>query len=78
MYFKLGQACVKNWGSTVTLQIGEIVVTTWASLVIKKWGNWYYKIGTVITDLALRYYKMEQFLQIGSFLTNCSRHYTLW
>ena len=36
MYFKLGQACVKNWGSTVTLQIGEIVVTTRASLVIKK------------------------------------------
>ena len=36
MYFELGQACVINWGSIVALQIGEIVITTWASLVIKK------------------------------------------
>ena len=36
MYYKLGQACVTNWGSFVLLQIRANVVTNW--------GN-YYKLG---------------------------------
>ena len=29
MYYKLGQACVTNWGSFVLLQIRANVVTNW-------------------------------------------------
>ena len=36
MYYKLGQAFVKNWGSFVLLQIGASVATNWGS---------YYKLG---------------------------------
>ena len=40
MYYKLGQACVKNWGSFVLLQIRAKVVTNW--------GTIYYKLGKVL------------------------------
>ena len=36
MYYKLGQACVTNWGGFVLLQIRANVVTNWGS---------YYKLG---------------------------------
>ena len=36
MYYKLGQACITNWGSFVLLQIRANVVTEWGS---------YYKLG---------------------------------
>ena len=63
MYYKLGQVCVKNWGSFVLLQIradvGERKV--------------YYKLGK------LHYYKLRQvLLQIGEkFITNLGRYYKL-
>ena len=31
MYYKLGQACVANWGSFVLLQLKANVVTNWGS-----------------------------------------------
>ena len=55
MYYKLGQACVTNWGSFVLLQIRANVVTNWGS---------YYKLGKI-------YYKLGQnLLQIGAGITN--------
>ena len=53
MYYKLGQACVINWGSFVLLQIRANVVTNLqigaASLL---------QIGTAITNQGNRYYKI--------------------
>ena len=34
MYYKLGQACVTNWGSFALLQIRANVVTNWGSFII--------------------------------------------
>ena len=48
MYYKLGQACVTNWGSFVLLQIRANVVTNWGSFVITNWGKMYYKSGQVL------------------------------
>ena len=50
MYYKLGQACVTNWGSFVLLQIRANIVTNWGSFIITNWAsvvtNWgsYYKL----------------------------------
>ena len=48
MYYKLGQACVTNWGSLNVLQIGANIVTNWDSFIrasfITNWGR-YYKLG---------------------------------
>ena len=63
MYYKLGQACVTNWGSFVLLQIRANVVTNWGS---------YYKLGlSLLQNRAAitksgRYYKLGQLLQIGA------------
>ena len=78
MYYKLGQACVTNWGSFVILQIRTNVVTNWGSFIITNRGkccyNWgsYYKSGqpllqnrVAITNWG-RYYKLWQLLQIGA------------
>ena len=45
MYFKLGQACVANWGSFVLLQIRANVVTNWGLFIITNWGKCCYKLG---------------------------------
>ena len=64
MYYKLGQACVTNWGSFVLLQIRANVVTNWGSFIITNWGKCCYKLG--------------QLLQIGAkCITNCGRYYKL-
>ena len=42
MYYKLGQACVTNWGSFVLLQIKANVVT------ITNWAKTYYKLGQIL------------------------------
>ena len=52
MYYKLGQACVTNWGSFVLLQIRANVVTNWGTFIITKWGKCCYKLGS--------YYKLGQ------------------
>ena len=72
MYYKLGQACVTNWGSFVLLKIRANVVTNWGSFIITNWGN-YYKLGqpllrnrAAITNWGKIYYKLRQVLQIGA------------
>ena len=43
MYYKLGQACVTNWGNFVLLQIRENI-TNWGSFIITNWGKCCYKL----------------------------------
>ena len=76
MYYKLGQACVTNWGSFVLLQIRANVVTNWGSFIITNWGS-YYKLGqslfknrAAITNCGKIYYKLGQVLQISAVFTN--------
>ena len=81
MYFKLGQACVTNWGSFVLLQIRENVVTNWGSFIVTNSGKCCSKLGqllqiraTVITKQGSywgkMYYKLGQVLQIRAIITN--------
>ena len=84
MYYKLGQACVTNWGSFVLLQIRAKVVTNWGSFIITNQGKCCYKLGqllqiraTVITKQG-SYYKLGQnVLQIGAGITNQGNYYKL-
>ena len=84
MYYKLGQACVTNWGRVVLLHITANVVTNWGSFIFKNQGKYYYKLGkllqireTVITKQG-RYYKLGQnVLQIGESITNQGIYYKL-
>ena len=47
MYYKLGQACVINWGSFALLQkIGQTLLQIGAS-VVTNWGK-YYKLGQLL------------------------------
>ena len=76
MYYKLGKACVTNWGSFVLLQIRANVVTNWGSFIITNWGKCCYKLGqllqiraTVITKQG-SYYKLGQVLQIRAIIAN--------
>ena len=45
MYYKLGQACVTNWGSFVLLEIRANIVTNWDSFIFTNWSKYYYKLG---------------------------------
>ena len=72
MYYKLGQAWVRNWSSVVLLQVRANVVTNWGAFIITNWGICCYKLGqplsqnrTAITNWG-RYYKLGQLLQIGA------------
>ena len=84
MYYKLGQACVTNWGSFVLLQIRANVVTNWGSFIITNQGKCCYKLGqllqiraTVITKQG-SYYKLGQnVLQIGAGIINDGSYYKL-
>ena len=62
MYFKLGLACVTNWGSFVFLQIRASVVINWGSYY--KLGQSLLQNGAALTNWG-RYYKLGQLLQIG-------------
>ena len=53
MCYKLGPACVKNWGSFVLLQIRENVVTNCSSFVIANRGKCCYKLGQVLQIRAI-------------------------
>ena len=76
MYYKLGQACVTNWGSFVLLQTTANVITNW--------GKCCYKLGqllqisaTVITKQG-SYYKLGQsVLQIGAGIIKQGNYYKL-
>ena len=48
IYYKLWQGFITNWGSFVLLQIGASVIKNRSSLVITKWGRWYYKLGQLL------------------------------
>ena len=68
MYCKLGQACVTNWSSFISLQIRANVVTNWCS---------YYKLGhpllqnwAAITNWGKCFYEVGQVLQIKAIITN--------
>ena len=52
MRYRLGQACVTNWGSFVLLQISANVVTNWGSFIITNWGNSYYKVRQLLQTAA--------------------------
>ena len=68
MYYKLGQACVTNWGTFVLLQIRANVVTNWGRFIITKWGKYCYKFGQL--------YNLEQpLLQNRAALINWSKMY---
>ena len=77
MYYKLGQACVTNWGSFLLLQIRANVVTNWGSFIITNSGKCCYKLGqpllrnrAAITNWGKIYYKLRQVLQIRANITN--------
>ena len=53
MCYKLGPACVKNWGSFVLLQIRENVVTNCSSFIIANRGKCCYKLGQVLQIRAI-------------------------
>ena len=74
MYYKLGEACVTDWGGFVLLKIRANVVTNWVSFIITNWGgfvllqirtnvvtNW---VSFIITNWGKFYYKLGQLLQI--------------
>ena len=85
MYYKLGQACVTNWGRFALLQIRANVVTNWGTFVITNWGKCCCKLGQLlqiratvntnraaITNWGKIYYKLGQVLQIRAIITNWS------
>ena len=47
MYYKLGQACITNWGSFVLLKIGAEPFLQIGANVVTNWGN-YYKLGQLL------------------------------
>ena len=84
MYYKLGQACERNWGRFFLLQIRANVVTIWDSFVITNWGS-YYKLGQslsqersgFITIWGKIYCKLGQVLQIRAVIINWGITYTM-
>ena len=56
MYYKLGQACVTNWGSFVLLQIRATTITKYGSYY--KSGQNALQIGAGITNYG-SYYKLR-------------------
>ena len=48
MYYKLGQACVTNWGSFVLMQIRANVVTNLGSFIITNWDQCCCKLGHLL------------------------------
>ena len=84
MYYKLGQACVSNWGSFLLLQIRTNVVTNWGSFIITNQGKFCYKMGqllqiraTVITKQGSYYKLVQNVLQIGAGIANQGNYYKL-
>ena len=48
MYYKLGQACITNWGSFVLLQIRANIVKNWGRAIFTNWGKCRYKLGKLL------------------------------
>ena len=75
MYYKLGEACVTNWGNFVLLQIMVGVITNWGSFIITNWCT-YYKLGQpllqnreTITNWSKIYNKLGEVLLIRAVIT---------
>ena len=68
MYYKLGKACVTNWGSFVLLQIRANVVTNWGSYYKLRQPLLQYR--AAITNWGKIYYKLWQVLQIRAIITS--------
>ena len=84
MYYKFGQACVKNWGNFVLLQIRTDVATNCGSFIITNWDKCCYRLGqllqiraTVITKQSSYFIFGQNFLQIGAGITNQGNYYKL-
>ena len=84
MYQKLGQSCVTNWGSFVSLQIRANVVTSQGSFIITNQGSCCYKLGQLLQIRATTitkqgsYYKLGQnLLQIRAGIPNQGNCYKL-
>ena len=76
MYYKFGDACVKNWGSFVLLQIRVRCYKLGEASVVTNEDS-YYKLGqpllqnrATITNWGKIYYKFGQALQIRPIITN--------
>ena len=72
IYYKLGQGCIRNWGSFVLLPIAAAYLLQNGAGVITNWGS-YYKLGQPLLQIGANviansgsYYKMGQLLQIGA------------
>ena len=70
MYYKLGQACVTNWGSFVLLQIRANVVYNLGQLHYCKLGQPLLQNRVAITKWGKIYYKLGQVLQIRAIIAN--------
>ena len=66
MHYKLGQACVTNWGRFVLLQIRENVVTNWDSYCKLGQNVMLLQNRAAITNWGKMYYKLGQVLQVGA------------
>ena len=84
MYQKLGQSCVTNWGSFVSLLIRANVVTSQGSFIITNQGSCCYKLGQLLQIRATTitkqgsYYKLGQnLLQIRAGIPNQGNCYKL-
>ena len=62
MYYKLGQACVTNWGSFFYYKLGKTLLQTGAAITNQ--GNCYYKLG-------------QNVLHTGAGITNQGNYYKL-
>ena len=83
MFYKLGQACVRNWDSFVYYKLGQILLQIGAvsllkigASVVTNWGS-YYKLAqsllqnrAAITNWGKIYYILGQVLQIRAIITN--------
>ena len=69
MYYKLGQACVTNWGSFVLLQIRADVVINWGSFVLLQIG------ASVVTNSGSHYKLRQPLLQNKAAITNWGKMY---
>ena len=56
--YKLGQGCIRNWGSFVLLPIG-------AAYLLQKWGRCYYKLGQMLLQIRAAITKWGNYYKLG-------------
>ena len=77
MYYKLGQACVTNWGSFVLLQIRANVVSNWGSFIVQisasvvtNWGSYYKLVQPLLQNRAAITNWGKTYYKLGAGITN--------